>query len=170
MGSSVTGPSPSSLAVSRQRHHWLENIRAVSIPFSRKRARIRPDCLRPSSERFLCVPQSPIANPDGSPVPGAIACRRSATCPFEASTRQRAVSSAAETPGVVPKRRARAEARMMPERLRQRCGSHSCARDCPMPNQPSIFSKITSLGSLCGARQRAAHRSRRSLTADRSCV
>ncbi len=116
MGSSVTGPSPSDPAVSRQRHHWLENIRAASIPFFRKRAPICAACLRPSSDRFLCVAQSPIVNAEGSPVPGAMACRRSAACPFEASARQRAVSSDAETLGATPRRRAKANTTILPDR------------------------------------------------------
>ena len=138
MGNSVTGPSPSSLAVSKQRHHWLENICAVSIPFSRKRAPIRAACLRPSSDRFLCVLQSPIANSDGSPVPGAMACRRRATCPFEPSARQSAVSSAADTPGAVPKSKATANAMIAPERLRQSCGLHPFVRDTLIAVELSI--------------------------------
>ena len=83
-GSGITSPSLRSSAVSRQRHHWLEYIVLILIPFSKNFSPMFAACFLPISLRLRWVEQSSISNFSGSPLasnPGAKAWRRKITLP-----------------------------------------------------------------------------------------
>lgn len=80
-GRGIGAPRSSSSAVSRQRHHWLDQTPSTGTPRLRNAAPMRFASRRPSGDSVRWVEQSSILNPAGSPVPGAVAWRISATCP-----------------------------------------------------------------------------------------
>ena len=64
------------LAVSMALHHWLDQIEVGITTLDFRRLPISWAWRTPSWLRLRCVEQSPRRNPGGSPVPGAMACRK----------------------------------------------------------------------------------------------
>ncbi len=75
IGTGIGSPKSSRRAVSRQRHHWLERMVAVSMPLSRSTSPMALAWVRPSSDNFRWVEQSSTTKCCGSPMPGANAWR-----------------------------------------------------------------------------------------------